>query len=232
MSELQSFDKLKSDVTLFVEPVFTIQVKDHESMKSALEVARSVKSYSKQVEEKRKELVGPLNDRVKTINEYAKKIAEPLLKAEDHLKKTLRSYELVLEQVKQQELKRLEEEKKRKQDELEARLKAEKEQQQKDDLSDFFKQENQKKVEEIQKKVEEDRQRYQLEKEIKQEQKQVEQMGVSGARKVWTFKVVDLSKIPREFLSLDETRVRQAIKSGSREIQGIEIYQETTIAVR
>ncbi|MEM3646834.1 MAG: hypothetical protein QW334_01630 [Thermofilum sp.] len=52
-----------------------------------------------------------------------------------------------------------------------------------------------------------------------------------ATRKVWTFRVVDLSLVPREYLVLDESKVRKAIAAGVREIPGLEIYQEEKVVV-
>lgn len=54
----------------------------------------------------------------------------------------------------------------------------------------------------------------------------------STVRKVWAFKVVDMSKIPLEYLQLNETAVRNAIKEGKREIAGLEIFQQSQVAIR
>ena len=52
-------------------------------------------------------------------------------------------------------------------------------------------------------------------------------------RKVWTFEVVDLDQVPREYMSLDVDVVREAInKDRVREIQGLRIYQSETLHVR
>lgn len=50
--------------------------------------------------------------------------------------------------------------------------------------------------------------------------------------KRWTFKEVDLNKIPREYLLLDTKKVNQAIKDGARDIPGLEIFEEERPAVR
>lgn len=52
-----------------------------------------------------------------------------------------------------------------------------------------------------------------------------------ASRKRWTFKVVALNKVPREYMELDEVKVRAAIKSGLRNIAGLEIYEEDGLAV-
>ena len=54
----------------------------------------------------------------------------------------------------------------------------------------------------------------------------------SVVRNIWTFRVFDLSKVPVEFLQINSVAVRDAIKSGVREINGIEIYQECSVAIK
>lgn len=54
----------------------------------------------------------------------------------------------------------------------------------------------------------------------------------SVVRKVWGFKLVDISKVPLEYLQLNETAIRNAIKEGKREIAGLEIFQQSQVAIR
>jgi hypothetical protein len=52
-------------------------------------------------------------------------------------------------------------------------------------------------------------------------------------RKTWTFEVVDLDRVPREYMSLDVEVVREAInKDAVREISGLRIFQSETLHVR
>jgi hypothetical protein len=52
-------------------------------------------------------------------------------------------------------------------------------------------------------------------------------------RKVWTFDVVDLDAVPRDYMSLDVDVVREAInKDAVRDIPGLRIYQSETLHVR
>lgn len=54
----------------------------------------------------------------------------------------------------------------------------------------------------------------------------------SVVRNVWNFRIVDLSKVPVEFLQLNSVAVRDAIKSGVRSIDGLEIFQECQVAIK
>ena len=54
----------------------------------------------------------------------------------------------------------------------------------------------------------------------------------SVVRKVWAFRLTDLSKVPLQYLQLNETAVRNAIKAGERNIAGLEIFQECQVAIK
>lgn len=54
----------------------------------------------------------------------------------------------------------------------------------------------------------------------------------SVVRKVWAFRLLDLSKVPLQYLQLNETAVRNAIKAGERNIEGLEIFQECQVAIK
>ncbi len=58
--------------------------------------------------------------------------------------------------------------------------------------------------------------------------------GTSGLVDNWTFKVVNLEQVPREWLILDEQKVRAAVrgKNGVRDIPGLSIYAEQSLSTR
>jgi hypothetical protein len=52
-------------------------------------------------------------------------------------------------------------------------------------------------------------------------------------RRSWSFEVVNLDRVPREYMSLDVTVVREAItRDGVREISGLRIFQAEALRVR
>jgi hypothetical protein len=53
-----------------------------------------------------------------------------------------------------------------------------------------------------------------------------------GIRKVWAFELQDISQVPQEYLVLDEKKVRQAIRSGERQIAGLCIFQQQQTVYR
>ncbi|HOR33205.1 MAG TPA: hypothetical protein PK391_12420, partial [Syntrophales bacterium] len=46
------------------------------------------------------------------------------------------------------------------------------------------------------------------------------------SRKPWKHRIIDGKKVPREYCSPSDALIREAIKHGVREIEGVEIYQE------
>lgn len=90
---------------------------------------------------------------------------------------------------------------------------------------------------------EEEKKRKELEKELqtemgipiavpKQHTTQRGQEGQAIVKKYWTYEVEDLSKVPREYLLLDDKKVKDAIKQGIRNIKGIRIYEEERLTIR
>jgi hypothetical protein len=53
-----------------------------------------------------------------------------------------------------------------------------------------------------------------------------------GVRMVWSFEVENISTVPRDYLMLDEQKVRNAIRAGIREIPGIKIFQKQQTVYR
>lgn len=227
MNELTTFDELKAEISLYAQLTLAIQVADPVGCDKALAVAKDIKGLQKKVEERRKQLVAPLNEQVAKINAYAKSLCEPLVQSETHLKNQLRAWDQILETERQQAIAKLEAERQRKEAEikaLEQQRKAEAKEQSAGETelirSELFVEASALQAQE------------QLQVRHTHALEQIAEHKVAGARKVWTFEVVDESQVPREFLALDEKKVKAALAAGSRQIPGLKIFQETRITVR
>lgn len=55
--------------------------------------------------------------------------------------------------------------------------------------------------------------------------------GQVATRKVWRFEVEDVGAVPAEYFTLDESKLRKAVQSGARQIPGVRIFEEETLAV-
>jgi len=56
--------------------------------------------------------------------------------------------------------------------------------------------------------------------------------GKMSSKEVWKFKVDDLEKVTREFLMIDEKKVKESIKMGIRKIEGVDIFVKTEYTMR
>jgi len=56
--------------------------------------------------------------------------------------------------------------------------------------------------------------------------------GSASVRKIWKWKLADINKVPIDFLTVDVAAINISVKNGNRNIDGIEIYQESNISLR
>lgn len=56
--------------------------------------------------------------------------------------------------------------------------------------------------------------------------------GAVAERKVWRATVTDETRIPREYLAVDQAAINRAVRNGVRDIPGVEIAQVSELAVR
>jgi chromosome segregation ATPase len=215
-TQIERFNALFAQVSDFVSPAKGLKVTDASSASDAVETGKKVKDYQKQIEALRKELVGPLNDRVKAINEYAKGLAAPLNEVETHLKREIARFEDEQERIRQAELRKLEELREQERLRLEAEAAAHKQ----ESLPESARGIDVVKNLELQA----------VDREIRREEKKVEASAISNVRRPWKGEVVNESVIPREYLTVDMTKINAAIRAGVREIVGVRIFQETTVA--
>jgi len=57
---------------------------------------------------------------------------------------------------------------------------------------------------------------------------EVIQASGTNVRKTWDFTVMELKKVPRIYLKLDEQAIRASIRDGVRDIPGLEIFEEVS----
>lgn len=168
-----------------------------------------VKAQLRKAEDARKALVQPLNNHVKFINEQFKGATADLTKADEIGRRKLQAYE-------RERARREAEEAARRRRAEEERLLREAE------AAAAAGQDEQ--ADEI------------LETVVPEAPKAAPTRGDYGSttvsRKVWKFRVLNLAKVPAVFIQLDEQAVRAAIRQGSREIEGLEIFEDVEIAIR
>lgn len=258
--DLAQFDSLKADITIFVAPVTSIKVSDFKSSADAIEAGKQIKALMKQVEDKRKDLVGPLNDQVKLINDYAKNIREPLETAEQHVKVQLAQFATEQEKIRQEELRRAEEDRRaqeRRAEEERQRISAEIEAKKQAELEElrtnqdeaaalFGDSETEAAIEEQSKEIELAAERERLEAEAalereavirnaqaRQQNWDINQNKIKGTRQNLKVEVVDIDKVPVQYLirQLNESMAKAAHKGGMKEIPGLRFYFETSVSL-
>lgn len=244
MSLLVFEKSLLEEIRTFVTPVFDLKVSDTASMKQAQDVGKTIQSLIKKVEDRRKELVRPLDDQRDIIQAAAKEVTAPLLKAKDAMQKQLLGYSQEIERQRvealrakqEEERQRLAEqdaERRRVQDALEAKQKAEREAAEAMGIDTEEVADQQRKAAAetnlalIKASVEEQAK-------AEAEMREIQNMKVSGKSERWTFEIVDATLVPRKFLTVDEKRIREEIKLGAREghIPGVRIYKEANVVFR
>lgn len=228
--DLAKFDELKADVSLYVAPVLTMEVRDFKTSEAAIEARKTIRRYMADLEKKRKELTAPLDAQIKMIRAYAKGIEDPLLKAEQHILFQLNRFaeeqerirvakQRAIEEARREAERKAEEDRKRLEDELEARRQAELEalastQEQSAESASFWGGDaptvdveaeaaaidEKLERERVEAEARAERERIQRESDAKQAEWDANQYQIKGARKTWDYEVTDINQIPKEFL--------------------------------
>lgn len=184
-----------------------ITVTDQDSRVAATKLASSIKKAIKTVEDTRKDYTDPFNEHIKSVIGLAKEVSAPLDEAFRHLTGELNKYAAQVEL----ERRKAEEDARRRAEEEQKRLNAEA------------------KAAGVE---------APLVPEVLTANTQSAtatvrtESGTSFQRKTWTFSVESLEKVPREYLALNESAVRAAIKNGVRNIDGLKIFETTGTVIR
>jgi hypothetical protein len=226
---LQKFEPLKAEIAKFVSPVKTLRVTDFQSSDAAIETAKQIKGYLKDLDKRRRELVDPLNQQVKSINEYVRGLEAPLLSAETHVKTELNAFAFEQEKKRREEQARIDAERKRAEEELRAKQELERQNQPDDSdaLSMFGCEAEPSALDQAQ--VEE---RVQLREVFESQRWDADQRRIKNTRMTIRCSIEDLEKVPKEFLiiTLNEKAAVAAIKAGAK-IPGLKVWEEANVAI-
>lgn len=195
---------------------------DNEADKeNACILLKEVSDYTKAIETQRKELTKPLKDEVKEIEEKFKAPLQFLKEADNILRGKINHF------LNEQRAKREAEALAKKQlAEDEALKQAEELEALKSGAGDYDDVTRKAMIEAI-----EEKQNKIIDATAKKET--INQSSAnSTVRTVWSFRLVDLKKVPAQYIQLNETAIRQAIKDGERHIDGLEIFQQSQVAIR
>lgn len=200
-----------------------------------------VKARYKRLEDLRKEFTAPMNEAVKKINARFKMYTEPLEELETKVKDAMVVFMRAEQEKAQAEFARQQAEQ-RAQEEAIAKAEAESRRKQEEAERAAAEATNKKaraEAEKLAQKQKEEQEKLEAKRqslvpvEVEAPKQTVRtESGTVTAKKVWTFKVINPASIQRQWLILDEKAVRKAIGEGTREIQGLEIYQDFDISSR
>lgn len=197
--------ELSTEVSVLENRAASLAVADEASLNQANSWLVDIKRLKDAVEAKRTFFTKPLNDHLRTINAFFKTFSEPLVRADAILRDSVLKYRREQDAIRREE---------------EARLRAEAEERQREAIK-------------------------QAQESgvpippptplpvIPQQQSKTMDVGDGKviAKKAWTFRIVHAGEVPREYLSIDEKKIRAVIKAGIRNIPGVEIYEEESLAV-
>lgn len=223
-----------------VESIVSIE-SDAEALE-ATNLLKECNNFLNEVEKQRKAITDPLQKFIKELIALATKVSKWWESAKELLKKKILDYNNRLEQ------KRVEEEKRIQKEQADIASQAlqlqvvDMTEKEKADLANAKTPEEVKRIQnEIElRKFKEQKQVDAQKQEITQKQEELQQkQAVSssnfsasapkGTYKVKVFTIVDPTKVPRAYCTVDESLIRQAVNGGITHIDGVEIKEETRV---
>lgn len=235
-TRLVPFNPALATVANVATRALAVKVTDDASQKVAQTVYKESRDVRKQVDALRTSVTKPLKDFCKEVEAYAATIIAPLDAAEKHVNAQLVARANVLEAERREALRLVEVERKRKEEELQALAARDVTPPADDDYSSLMKSDEEVATETAQAKivqqVEVETAKATADKEHSQALKAAEAIKVKGQQMVWVFKVISPELVPREYLTVDETKIRLAVRDGARQIPGVVIKEEIKITAR
>lgn len=204
-------------VNPLVDRANKLQVTSGKDETVAYELSNNVKRLIKQADERRKLITSPLEAAKKETIRLFKDIVAPLIEAKDTIEQKILAYREVedekqrlADEERELELQRLEDERLAAEEKA-RRLKTPKAKAKAVALADAISEQ----MDMIEDCVE-----------------PVADVGISSVVKRWSSHVTDESKVPRKYMMVDTSAIRQAVSAGIREIPGVSIYQVSSVRGR
>lgn len=199
------FEPYQKAIAEMASQAATYEVSDEPSLKAAVEMAGQAQTLNKKIEEQRKAIVEDPNRFVRSVNMFAKDFQGKLNLIVGGFKGKIGDYQH------RREIERREAERKARKEaaKLQTALDAEA---------------KEKGVEAPQ-----------VTTPVLPEPDRVTRTDVGTSahvRKVWTFEITDPGTVPREYCSVDESKIRAAIKNGIRTIEGVRIFETSQAVLR
>lgn len=206
----ETVQNVEKDIQLLLSQSQQLVIQDEGQFQEAADFLTKVKVRVKRLDTLKESLTRPFADALKDARNKFKMLSEPYENMEFTIKTKMNEYIRVREEKARREA----EEARKKAEEENARLLAEQE-------AAKAKGEEVKELEPVEA----------APVEAPKIQARTE-AGMVYTQKRWAVKVIDESQVPREWLCIDQKKVNEAIKTGVREIPGLEIFEESTVSVR
>jgi len=194
------------------------QIVNNDAYSFAGEHLKKVKSISAEIDEKRRSMTKPLDEAKKKIMDFFKGPLDKLARVEGNIKNAMLTFQREQEEIRRKEEARMQELARR---EEERRRKALEEKAKKaDEKGDV------EKAEDLRQQKEE------VFVPAPIVESQVTKVAGISTKKVWRFKIIDASKIERQWMVPDEKAIQAYVTAtkGTRPIPGLEIYSEDVLS--
>lgn len=196
-------EEARSQGQEIVRAAESFTITSQESVAQAAEYLQVIARKAKALEEQRTALVKPLNDHVASINDLFRVLGKPFKDARDILGGKVLAWKRLKDKEAEVERARKEAEEKAERERLAALNPA----------------------------TPAAPEAPELPRPAARVEKTLNVPGLS-TKKEWKYRVVDFAKVPKDYLAIDALAVQTAIRLGLRDIPGLEIYQEESLAVR
>lgn len=203
---------LQPEVSKLAEFARVIVIGTAEQYNVAADYLKSIKGMLNQIENARTRITKPINESLREVNKQAKEASAPLETAEQQIKRAMIGYTTEQDRLRREEQRKADENARKEQERLNAQAAK---------AAAAGKVE---KAEQLQ-----ERAATVVAPVIQREAPKVS--GVS-MRTAWLFEVTDPAAVPREYLMVDEVKVRKVVGAlqGATNIPGIRVYSEKRMA--
>jgi len=212
-------NEIELKATQLIEMSDRVVITSDDEVQKASDLVKFIKTLYKKAEDERTSLVKPFNDGVKAINARFKTYTDPLAQAETKVKKEILSYEQEKARLRREEAERVAKE------EAEKALALAAQQEQAGNIKEA-----------------EATFMHAAEVELSPVVQSVvapirgDYGSTTSIRKTWTYRVTSMVALSShnqgELVLANDKAIKDLIKNGIRQINGVEIYQEESVAVR
>ena len=238
------FEDYRKEAVRIASEAGTIVVQDQETLNISVMLGGSAKKIWKAVDAQRKAIILEPAEFVKGVNSICKMLADSLDEAERITKSKIGQHQARVEMERREAERKAREateqlQRKLQQEAAESNWKAAQEAAARAEAEARARKASDAEIEQAKKQAEEEAAKIAVVapivvRPVVQEAAKVTrtESGSASQRKVWSFEVVNETEVPREYLVVEQGKIRDAVKMGTRTIPGVRIYEETKTIFR